>query len=588
MKKWLAVVVLALVGASLPAVPAQASPIDDNTSTTTPRETPAAKTTRTILVTFDAAQQDPTASAKAAVGNVAETVAGAEVTSVQAITSTTVAVTVDTELNASQASRIQAKVEKVRGVDAAEPSLTFYPTGEDYSSYLWNIYQASSSGGSAYSVNADTAWTTTTGTRTNGLSEIVGVIDTGITAHPDLTGSDSSILGGNVIAGYDFISSKASARDGNGRDSNPTDVGDYLKDKLGNLVLSSSWHGTHVAGIIAAINNNSGVVGVAPSAKIEPLRALGRDGGSEADIIAAIRWGSGNAVKGVPTNKHPANVLNLSLGGPGKCSKAMQNAVNAAVAKGVPVVVAAGNGDSYGNPVALSGFAPANCKNVISVTASTAEGNLADYSNYGTSSRPATIAAPGGSDCETASCATETILSTWNAGTTTVGTAAYGWMAGTSMAAPHVSGVLALLRAMHPSWKPDQLTTAIRMTATPLPADATYANRTCNTTACGAGVVNAAQAVSLLGLMLKQTSPTMSGTFTVGHILTAAAGTWPTTPVTTSYRWLRNGKSISGATGPTYKLTKKDKGKKVSVKVSVTAEKYLPGSATSSSRKVKG
>jgi serine protease len=574
MKKWLTIVVLALVGASLPAVPAQAAPIDDNTSAPAPRETPAAKTTHTILVTFDAAQQNPSASAKAAVGNIAETVAGAEVTGVQAITSTTVAVTVNTELNAGQASRIQAKVEKVRGIDAAEPSLTFYPTALAGPTDLWNIYQT---GGSAYSVNADTAWATNTGTRANGTPEIVGVIDTGITAHADLTGSDTSIIGGNVIAGYDFISSKASARDGNGRDSNPTDVGDYYYDEYGDLV-QSSWHGTHVAGIIAAINNDFGVVGVAPSAKIEPVRVLGRDGGSEADIIAGVRWGSGNAVKGVPTNKHPANVLNLSLGGRGKCSKAMQSAVNAAVAKGVPVVVAAGN-----STWPLSEFAPANCKNVISVTASTADGNLAYFSNYGTTSRPATIAAPGGSGCEDASCASENILSTWNDGTTTVGTAAYGWMAGTSMAAPHVSGVLALLRAMHPTWKPDQLTTAIRMTATPLAATAG-----CNTTACGAGVVNAAQAVSLLGLMLKQKSPTIAGKFKVGQTLTADPGTWPTTPVTTSYRWLRNGKSISGATGQIYQLTKKDKGKKVSVKVSVTADKYLPGSATSSSKKVKG
>ena len=106
----------------------------------------------------------------------------------------------------------------------------------------------------------------------------------------------------------------------------------------------SSWHGTHVAGTIAALSDNgSGVAGVAPNAKVEPLRALGKCGGYLSDIIDAITWGSGGTVAGIPANANPAEVLNMSLGGGGTCGVALQSAIDAAVGRGTTIVVAAGN-----------------------------------------------------------------------------------------------------------------------------------------------------------------------------------------------------------------------------------------------------
>src|SRR5690606_31257016 len=157
---------------------------------------------------------------------------------------------------------------------------------------------------------------------THGNGVVVAVLDTGITRHGDLDA--------NVLPGYDFISDAGKANDGDGRDNDPSDPGDWVTLNQcpgGNRAENSSWHGTHVAGTIAAVTNNAkGVAGTAFGARILPVRVLGTCGGYDSDIADAIVWAAGGSVSGVPTNANPAEVINLSLGGGGACGRTSQNA----------------------------------------------------------------------------------------------------------------------------------------------------------------------------------------------------------------------------------------------------------------------
>ncbi|MFS8373992.1 S8 family serine peptidase [Xanthomonas campestris] len=310
-------------------------------------------------------------------------------------------------------------------------------------------------------LNIRPAWDKATGSGT-----VVAVIDTGITSHADLNA--------NILAGYDFISDATTARDGNGRDSNAADEGDwYAANECGAGVpaASSSWHGTHVAGTVAAVTNNTtGVAGTAYGAKVVPVRVLGKCGGSLSDIADAIVWASGGTVSGIPANANPAEVINMSLGGGGSCPTTMQNAINGAVSRGTTVVVAAGNDASN-----VSGSLPANCANVIAVAATTSAGAKASYSNFGTG---IDVSAPGSA-----------ILSTLNSGTTTPGSASYASYNGTSMASPHVAGVVALVQSVAPTaLTPAAVETLLKNTARALPGACSGG--------CGAGIVNADAAVT--------------------------------------------------------------------------------------------
>ncbi len=308
-------------------------------------------------------------------------------------------------------------------------------------------------------INVRSAWD-----KASGDGVVVAVIDTGITSHPDLNA--------NVLQGYDFISDADSARDGNGRDSNPADEGDWAaagECYSGSPASNSSWHGTHVAGTIAAITNNgTGVAGTAFKAKILPVRVLGKCGGYTSDIADAITWASGGTVSGVPTNQNPAEVINMSLGGSGTCSSTYQNAINGAVSRGTTVVVAAGNSSTN-----VSSSVPANCNNVIAVAATTSSRAKASYSNYGAG---IDISAPGSN-----------ILSTLNDGTTTPGNPSYASYNGTSMATPHVAGVVALMQSVAPTaLTPAQVESTIKNTA---------ASFSCSQ-GCGAGLLDANAAVT--------------------------------------------------------------------------------------------
>lgn len=351
-------------------------------------------------------------------------------------------------------------------VEYAEPDRLMYPqlTPNDtlYSS-LWGL--SSTTAG----VRANVAWDSY-----NGAGVTVAVLDTGIRPHVDLAG--------NIVAGYDMIADTFVSNDGNGRDSDPSDPGDWNTANQcaqGDPASNSSWHGTHVAGTIAAVgNNNQGVIGVAYGAKVQAVRVLGRCGGYTSDIADGMIWASGGTVSGVPANGTPAKVLNLSLGGSGACDTTSQNAINSARSRGATVVVAAGNSN-----VNVSNASPANCSGVIAVAAVGPTGGKAYYSNFGSL---IDVAAPGG---DTSGGSANGIRSTLNAGTTTPGADSYAYYQGTSMATPHVAGVVALMYQAKPAATPDEIETALKTSTRAFPA-------TCSQ--CGTGIVDAPNAIAKL------------------------------------------------------------------------------------------
>ncbi|BAV96788.1 S8 family peptidase [Lysobacter enzymogenes] len=320
----------------------------------------------------------------------------------------------------------------------------------------------------ASGINTAQAWDVSTGT-----GVVVAVIDTGITNHSDLNA--------NILPGYDFISDSTAARDSNGRDSDPADQGDWFTAGECGVTYSSnsSWHGTHVAGTVAAVTNNAkGVAGTAYNAKVVPVRVLGKCGGTLADIADAITWASGGSVSGIPANPNPAEVINMSLGGSGACGSTYQAAIDGAVSRGVTVVVAAGNGN-----INASNARPANCNNVVAVGAVDSAGKRSVWSSTQKSNYGAVVdvAAPGSN-----------ILSTLNSGTTTPGSESYASYGGTSMATPHVAGVVALLQAKATTPKtPAEIETILKTTARAFPATPDQP--------IGTGIVDAKAALDSLG-----------------------------------------------------------------------------------------
>ncbi len=337
----------------------------------------------------------------------------------------------------------------------AEPDLRMVPLrvpNDTAYAQQWHYFEAL--GG----INLPAAWD-----RTVGSSNItVAVLDTGLVAHPDLAG--------RTVAGWDFIANTTTAQDGDGRDADPSDPGDHGCN--GN---TSSWHGTHVAGTIgAASNNGSGVAGVNWTSGIQPVRVLGRCGGYTSDIADAMRWSAGIAVAGAAVNATPSRVLNLSLGGSGSCGTTYQNAINDVIARGAVVVVAAGNSN-----IDAANASPANCSGVVVVGATTRSGARAGFSNHGTR---LTLSAPGAS-----------ILSTLNTGSTVPVSPSYASYSGTSMATPHVAGVVSLMLSLNPALTPAQVLTALKSSARTFP---TGTGADCTLALCGAGIVDAAAALA--------------------------------------------------------------------------------------------
>ncbi|WP_213999065.1 S8 family peptidase [Arsukibacterium sp.] len=339
---------------------------------------------------------------------------------------------------------------------------SYTPNDTQYNNQ-WHYYEAT--GG----LRAPAAWDNATG-----QGVVVAVLDTGYRPHVDLNA--------NLLPGYDMISDAFIGNDGNGRDSDARDPGDWVDTgECGNgyppSFQGSSWHGTHVAGTIAAVsNNNSGVAGVAFNAKVVPVRVLGKCGGYTSDIADGIIWAAGGSVSGVPANPNPASVINMSLGGGGACNSATQSAINVARNNGAVVVVASGNDNDNAN-----NYNPGNCAGVVNVAATGRNGGRAYYSNYGSS---IDVAAPGGA--MNSANDSNGVLSTYNTGTTTPGSDSYGYSQGTSMAAPHVAGVAALIKQAKPAATPDEVESILKSTARSFPA-------TCSS--CGTGIVDANAAV---------------------------------------------------------------------------------------------
>lgn len=316
-------------------------------------------------------------------------------------------------------------------------------------------------------LNLPNAWNISTG---SGVT--VAVLDTGYRPHIDLNA--------NLLPGYDMISNLFIANDGDGRDNDARDPGDAVAaGECGdNPAQNSSWHGTHVAGTIAAVTNNGeGVAGVAYNAKVVPVRVLGKCGGLTSDIADGIIWAAGGNVPGVPSNPNPADVINMSLGGGGSCSSTTQNAINQARNNGAVIVIAAGNSNDNS-----ANYNPGNCNGVINVASVGRNGGRAYYSNYGSN---IDVAAPGGA--QSFANDAEGVLSTYNSGSNTPANDSYGFSQGTSMAAPHVAGVAALIKQVKPNATPDEIENILKSTTRAFPA-------TC--TSCGTGIVDAAAAVA--------------------------------------------------------------------------------------------
>ena len=389
------------------------------------------------------------------------------------------------QLDALQAGvvyKVAVVAKNQRGV--AQSAAAFIPQ-DAYYPKQWYLF-------GEHGINAPAAWSTTTGSK----SIVVAVLDTGITKHPDL---DSQ-----VVSGYDFVSSSASARDGDGWDADPTDMGDYAGAE------SSSWHGTHVAGIIGAAANTVGVIGVAPGVKIQPIRVLGSSGGSTSDLISALRWAAGLQVKdasgnNVPLNPTPAKVINISMGTdsatPCRLSGEKLGATEVALADvkaaGVTTITAAGN---FNMPAAYS--YPGNCYPTLNVGATGFSGDRAVYSNYSVQDTASgdmvgvDLSAPGGDHTDFVGAPADTlgrIISTRNDGKTTVGSPIYDYEEGTSMASPVVAGVVALVYSIKPNITFDDVwTKVISPTLTPFDVNSNCAIKK----VCGGGIINASAAVA--------------------------------------------------------------------------------------------
>lgn len=425
-------------------------------------------------------------------------------------------------------------------------------------------------------INAQAAWSRATG---QGIT--VAAIDTGVrTDHPDLVNK--------LHPGVNMISYASVAGVAGGRSTDPSDMGDWVDQNGINAIsaevgvtvdckvqTTSSWHGTEVAGIIGAqTNNGTGVASVAPDAMVLPVRALGKCGGWDSDIIAGMRWASGEAVGALsaPPQGHRARVINMSLGGGDSCSAAYKQVIADLTARHVVIVASAGND----NGLAVS--TPANCPGVIAVAGLRHAGTKVGYSSLGPE---VSLSAPAGNcvNGETGPCL-YTMLTTTNSGLTTPVTDANQgsiytdqvnrWANGTSFAAPQVSGAAALLLEARSSLTPAAVSSLLRRHARTFPTsggDLATGNCVapsaaeqlvcyCTTQTCGAGMLDvdaAVQAAQTDPVAVITVNPSTQATPQANQPVYMSAAQSMVSPVgasIVSYTWqLLDGGGIVNATG---------------------------------------
>jgi serine protease len=344
------------------------------------------------------------------------------------------------------------------------------------------------------------AWSVQTGRP----AAVVAVLDTGITPHADLFG--------RVLPGYDFVSDVVYANDGNGRDADPADPGDWVTaqeaaDQTGPFATcdeqESSWHGTIISGILAAATNNTaGAAGVSWNGRVLPVRVAGKCGASVLDLTDGMRWAAGLQVGTLPLNPNPARILNISFGGSAPCSNLYQTTINELAGLGVVVVAAAGNGQGTVSR-------PANCSGVVGVAALARDGLKAGYSNFGSQIAIATVG--GDPDVD------DGILTLLNTGTTVPVADTYGNVFGTSFATPVVAGVVSLMLSANDQLTAAQIIAGLKATARPhvqssggIPQCSAQNSGACvcTTGTCGAGVLDAEGAVRYA---LSPTPPLQNG-----------------------------------------------------------------------------
>jgi len=387
----------------------------------------------------------------------------------------------------------------------AAPNDPLFAAGQATTPTVGQWYLRAPNATTVSAINAEAAWAITTGKP----AIVVAVIDTGVRfEHPDLLGK--------LLPGYDFVADVAASNDGDGRDSDPSDPGDYVTAADVGVVSgctladvgNSSWHGTETAGLIgAATNNGIGMASVGRDVKVLPLRVFGKCGGFDSDIQAAMRWAVGLAVAGLPLNPNPAKVLNLSLGGSQACSQAYKDAITDVTAKGAVIVVAAGN-------EGLSVDSPANCPGVVAVAGVRHSGTKVGYSSLGPE---VTLSAPAGNCVNQVGTCLYPLLTTFNSGAQGPANSIYSDgdahpTLGTSFSTPLVAGTAALMFSANALLTPAQVIAALKASARPFPttgADAGVAACTaptaveqlecyCSTSTCGAGLVDAGAAVALV------------------------------------------------------------------------------------------